>query len=383
MRAYSYRDPMRSTRGIIVLLVMGLAAAGCSSDSGDDSQQGDGSGEDSGAFAELLGVVPDTAANREQIYLGNWATAADLAHQDQPENAEAVVDYVLEVQEGTDLSFNPNVVWLQEADDSEGLEEQLGFHLGQVDASIVAGAPPEHVLAFRGRFDVDAIAEAIEADPEWSDLLEVVEHGGTEYFSWDDEPEPGAGEPGPRDQLGRGGNMYVTEDELWWSFSAEGIEGMIDAQAGDAESLADDDDVRSVAEELDALGAFSASITETDGSDYGVPLDGTGDDRSGPTVATYELLATGAYAESSDLLGVVILVNEDEATAEENVERLTEVIRAGESAVNPLEWADEIDIESIDRSGNLTIATVDIEGGPRLLLDAVFRRDSLYASSED
>jgi hypothetical protein len=362
--------------GSFAVLIVLTGVAACSDDGADDRADGGGDqpseGEsEGGVYVQLLDVIPDTADNRSQVFLADWRTAAEVADTPQPDDPDEVVDHVIEVQDDTELGFNPGLDWYVDADEQEQFEEQLGFHFGQIDTSVQAGHPPEQATALDGRFDVDRIDEATGSDPDWSDLRETVDYGDAEYLSWDDEPDL-IGEPSPRDQLGRGGNLYVSADTLFWAFSAAVVEEMLDAAAGETESLADDDDYRLAAQVAESHEAFTFYLTDDPQSDSGPPGD--------PALVPYDLLGLGGFALDGDLFGLVVFVHEDESDAEENAERFEQVIEEGSSGVTRAPWDDAIDVEQIDVEGRATVAVLELELGPKYLFDAWYRRESLYAS---
>jgi hypothetical protein len=375
----------RALLGVVTALVLMAASAACTSQDGASSDSSasherstpesePGEAESSvgsdrtGTFVALLELVDEGAWDGTSVHLADWSAVADVAEVDPPGDVREVHPWLLELTNAAGFVFPGSISWLSYPDRQDEVEAALGIHLGQVDASILAGAPPEDRTALIGTFDPTTVQQTVRADAEWSAELELVGEGASAFYSWDDEPDV-IGRPSAARPLGRGGNLFVTSDELLWVHSRRVMEQMIRA-GRDGSSLAANDDLRLAAQTLDDHGAYIGLLAD------GAELSGDGE----PLLAPYQVLAVGNVLTTSEHTGLIVLVNDDDDAAEENVGRLRAVLDEGEPRTDDDSWDDLLDVTDVKATGRLTIALVDLErsASPSLLVDALWRGETLY-----
>jgi hypothetical protein len=139
------------------------------------------------------------------------------------------------------------------------LRAELGMSHEQFDQAVVAH--PEVGLPryfARGRFDPAAIAAAVQADPQWSPMLEVRQHRGVTYYRWGDDLR--LYRKSPVRDLGNGGRLVVGDGWVAWVYTDADAEATIDAWLDPDRSLAADDPIRLAAEHADADGLTEIAI---------------------------------------------------------------------------------------------------------------------------
>jgi hypothetical protein len=358
------------------LVLVGLAVgalSGCSSDDDPSIERSATSvalehpAADDATFTALLRLVDDEAWGRNPVHLADWAALGEAAGVTRPSSPAETQQWLATLADDTGFAFAGNGYWMAGAPhEVEAFRDAFGVDLGQVDASIIAGPPPEVREAYLGRFDPSAVEAAVRSDPDWSDRLDVLGDGDAAFYSWGPDASI-LSSPGPGRPLGVGGNLFVTDDEALWVPSSEVMARMIAGRDHPEESLAGVDDVRSATAVLDDVGAATGALVEARQLS----------DRDG-ALAPYEVLAIGNLPPGEEQLGVIVLVHESEEVALDNAERLRAVIEDGESLMGGGKWSDLLDLRDVSVDGRLTVAEVEITRGPSALFDAFYRRDSLY-----
>lgn len=102
-------------------------------------------------------------------------------------------------------------------------------------------------------------------------------------------------------------------------------------------------------------------------------------ERTTPTLAPYRGVGVGlAFGEDGieEPFMAVALEHADAVAATDNVERLEQIVRDGESLASAQPWSDVFEIDSIDADGTTVVARLAIDL-PALWPRVVFERDSL------
>lgn len=147
----------------------------------------------------------------------------------------------------------------------EELRAELGISPEQFDQVVTYNPRPglNRYVAL-GRFDPDAIAAAVAADPQWSPMLEVREHRGVTYYRWGDDLR--LYRKSPARVLGNGGRLVVGDGWVSWTLTDAEAEATIDTSIDPAVSLATVGPLRSSAEDADALGLTQMTLTRVGSS---------------------------------------------------------------------------------------------------------------------
>lgn len=191
------------------------------------------------SWADLLALVPDTPETRSSLRIGDPARYLELAGR--PPLGPAASDEDL-----GELPLSTPLFQHEPAD----LRAELGFDARAVDQVVLAGRPPTRTEILRGRFDREAMAAAVAADPVWSPLLEERVYAGVEFWSWGADYELNA-VFSPLRGPGESARLALVDDVAVWAGGDPELEAVLDAVAGRTGSLADDPDHVLAAEEAD------------------------------------------------------------------------------------------------------------------------------------
>lgn len=366
MTTWCNRWRVSGRQGFIVLLTA-LVAASC----------GGGGRDDARPMSAMLSLVPDTEDARRLVVINDFAAARDALGLEQPDagDDEAIAEHVVEfaragVTEPSEISGWGSVQF-------DAWRDELGFSPIDIEQDVTAGASPELIQALVGRFDRQAVEEALESDPTWSDALETAEHDGTEYWQWGQDSDMDLERISPARRRGESARMALIDDTLLWARSTASIERLIDAADG-GDSLADDDAFSDMAAALDEAEAYAAVL-----SDEPIPPDPRATPaqraRGGPTLGPYLAYGSGAAGEADDRLMILVLAHADDEAAEDNVARLRDVVEEGVSRSTRRPWRDVLDIADLRADGRLVVAVLRTEQ-PGLWATHVFQRDSLLTT---
>lgn len=328
-------------------------------------------------WLDLLALVPDTAANRGFLLANDYAAAREAYGVDLPPDdadLDVVREYVLGlIGPGRNGGLSPSdLSGMGTRIDPGAWLLELGFSPVQVDADVLAGSPPEQVIALLGRFDPAAVEAAVTSDPEWSDLLEREEYQGVPYYSWGEDLKIDVKRVTATRRLGESIRVAVDDGSYRWAKTTAGIEALIDAGAGRAGSLADDVTMASIAAALHQDGLYTVFMsTDVDAFGSGTPAacDAT-------CLVPYDAFATAAGHDADGDFVVVVLANRSEADAIENATRLDARIDGGSSVVTKAPWAEYFTARDVAADGTLVVAKLRTEK-PRIAFDMVYTRDTL------
>lgn len=340
-----------------------------------------------GRWLSLLALIPDTERSRREVTMNDYVLVREVFGIAQPAadvDEDRLADYVSALFTATSGIWPARLlidsIWVGAFMD---LRTELGFTIADVDFDIFAGGsllavePGKEESIYqvvRGRMSKQTVEQALHTDPSFSDLLEQTAYNGVDYYHWGYEGYDVRRKTGVR-PLGEGRQLVIKDGTLYWTKSAEDIEDMIDAWRNKQPSLADSEGYRLVANALDALGTFSASIS-SDTTELVAAMweerDASIDDLVPElALAPYTLVATGRGLDSEGPFTAVVLFHDDEDGAAENVVRLRERIEeAGQmfsderNTGDPIpRWSEQIDSAEIVQDGRLLIAKLyDHEG---------------------
>ena len=341
-----------------------------------------------GRWLSLLALIPDTERSRREVTMNDYALVREVFGIVQPAvdyDEDALADYI------TALFTEPRGIWptnmlidsITVTFSLMDMHTELGFTLADVDTDIFAGGSllpvepgtegPVYQIVL-GRIGEQTVVEALRTDPTFSDLLEQTSHNGVDYYHWGYEGSDVTRQTSVR-TLGEGRQLVIRDGTLYWTEFVQDIEDMIDASRNNHSSLADAKGYQLVANALDDIGTFSASIS-SDTTELVAAMwkgrDASIDDLVPElALAPYTLFATGRGLDSEGPFTAVVLFHDDEDGAAENVVRLRERIEtAGQmfsderNVGEPIpRWREQIDSAEIVQDGRLLIAKLyDHEG---------------------
>ncbi len=338
-------------------------------------------------WLELLALVPDTSDSRSCTVMNDYArfrAAFDIPLPGPNAGEDSLFQYYRQLlfdEEGKARGIAPADImgFTRFPPPVTETRTELGFSIADVDQDIWAGElglAVEPLQVLRGRFDQEAIDQAVHTDPLFSDLLERASYGGVDYYAWGADFEVYSDRASPVRPLGRGHRAALRGDYLYWSLTTEGLEAMLGASVGERGSLADLDDFRLLARGLDLTNTYAALLSD-DTDSYSVPevarrlagADASADDveaaqqelEGEPQLLPYQAFATGAGIDADGPYVVVILLNADGETALQNVQRLRYRINEGTSQIWGQPFRELIDDMDISSSGRLVLATLHTE----------------------
>lgn len=362
---------------------------------------GDGGGEATRGWAELLGRVPNTPANRAYVSMNDYAAAREAIGLSAPgpgADEQAVYEYLTALSQGpiSDLTTSPPTrspgmavtfesfrpATSMDLLDTSAWNGEMGFDVLNVDRDVLAGVFPDQLAIWEGSIDPQQVADAVESDPVWSDLLSTAEHLGVEYYRWGDDPSAF-----DRDRVtavrptGQGGCLVAFAGTAYRSLSPAALESAIAVREGEGTSLADVEDLQLIADGLDDAGTYAA-ILSADGSQFALDraaLDLLDSDQ--PVLEAYRAMGAGAgLDEDGTEFMVIVLIYADADAATANAATLEEIATTGSSLQARQPWSDLLTVRSIAADGRLVIGVFEVPGVRiRLWYQVIFTVDTLVA----
>lgn len=363
-------------------------------------------------FEELLARIPDTELTRKDIMLSDIAAMRDVAGMAQPApgvGTDALDSYFDEIadayDEGLPIAFPIWPAGLRDYVRSFDTLPYLGFGLGGINQTASAGVPPDMFDVALGRYDPEVTADALAICD--CDQPEIREHNGVSYYAWGEGLRGDLNDrlkPPFYDHIGRGPRLLIEDGVASYSIRDGNIPALIDASLGVIPSLADNEDYTLAIRWLAFLGTNVDALIKNSGFsvDEAIAASGGGrgltPDRSGGTIVTertaesattavnkgplllpFTLIASGASFDGDRGFTGLVLVHEDSASAEENVQRLIGRIREGatdgriqDSEYTDTPWTDLIRRIDVQACGRFLVARLYPVDPLRLLTQGTF-----------
>lgn len=342
-------------RTAIVVSTLALAAgttAGCGDDGPDHLTAGDGFSVEA-ALAELPVPTEDGDGLTVVIFDLTAAAEANGAGERPTSEGEDLGRWLLtatgtatpEGEDGFPPVFLPpvDVLGSQGIAQVEEIEDEVGWSVLDVDAVAEATLPPQRFGVVTGDVGEDTFADAgLEPDEDG-----VVSVGEGE----DGEVDPD--HTSPARPLGAALRMAADGDRLAVSSSTEAAAEWLD---GEAETLAEDDDLRSIAAALDDADALCAYLTVVaDGLDF-------------------TAVGFGWSVEDGEPRMTLAFAYDDEGAAEGDAGEI-------EAALTGDDVADQVALDEVEVDEGVVVAHVrpGPEGRPQSALDMLIQRDGPFA----
>lgn len=329
-----------------------------------------------GVFASLLRLVPNSEQARTFVYFNDVGRAADVLAQVDPtfspptetSDVRAVQDYVMLLITRLHLSAGPYLSGF----DGYGLsyltelKQRAGYDSRNVEATILAGSPPQELVAIQLDLPATQVRDHILQTPQESlPAPKPDEYAGVPILSWGEEGTldfnrrtmaPGF------DELGRGSRLGFLGSRLLYTLWVDTLKAMIDAALGNVPSLAQDEDYALLAASFDALHSYSAlatTVTQTvDRVRQPLPEEAI-------RLKPYQLLGTSIGHDGSAFFMGVALVHDTAQDAAINVERLQLKLQREGSLVAQRPWSElfEVEVAEIVADGRLLQAKIPLKEG--------------------
>lgn len=119
---------------------------------------------------------------------------------------------------------------------------ELGVDPGRFERAVTFGAPPHQTAIIQGRFDADAIDDAVRSDATWADVLETASHRGVEYYAWPEGVD--AERVTPLRPVGWGGYLATSDGLLVLARTEASLHQVVDAISDERPAFGDSSLVR-------------------------------------------------------------------------------------------------------------------------------------------
>ena len=399
MTVSSIRIRWIAVLAITVVLLLAAAFAACG---GGQSATDDASGLPSqGPFLELMNFIPFSEDSRAFVSFNDYTLAREANGIQAPaEDAsdedleEYLIELFISLDTPTGLAEGP---WISgfswNAIEQQEQMSYLGFDIGDMEQSILAGEPPYVLEVASGRIDPEATERSLSRCTECEEP-KIHEHRGVEFYSWGDDLRPNLDkrlQPPVFDELGRGGRIAVLDSLVLRTLWTQGMRSLIDAYRNNRDSLADDPDLALAAGELQSLGVYSAILfgdverftfgplysllsaeeraqLEKTRAELGMEAEDAPDE--------FSALGAGVARDSDGFVAILVFVYADEDVANRNVPGLEEMLANGQSIATGQPWIEYFPQSEVWSDGRALIARLRTER-PAIWLQVVFNNENL------
>ena len=341
--------------------------------------------EDSRAFVSFNDYTLAREAN------GIQAPAEDASDEDLE---EYLFELFISLDTPTGLAEGP---WISgfswNAIEQQEQMSYLGFDIGDMEQSILAGEPPYVLEVASGRIDPEDTESSLSRCTECEEP-EIHEHSGIKFYSWGEDLEldfKKIFQPPAFDGLGRGSRIAVLDSLVFRTLETAGMRSLIDTYRDNRDSLADDPDMALAAGALQNLGVYSAILFGDVERFTTDPLDSllSAEERAQLEKARAELgmeaedapdefsvLGTGVAKDSDGFFTMLVFVYEDADVANRNVQDLEEMLANGKSIAAGQPWTEYFPQSEVWSDGRALIARLRTER-PAIWLQVVFNNENL------
>jgi len=236
--------------------------------------------------------------------------------------------------------------WGQYAQSGLIQEKYLGYDFTSLDVEILAGTPPNEVVAAIGRYDPQATRDALSHQGEWPswavEAYSIEEYRGVTIHSWGEGMETHLTDrfaPPHIDMLGRAMPLAVTDKYLFYAATVETMKLMIDASQGKTESLADLPEFASIADGLFELNAYQALIGLEFLANGDPDYEGT---YPGPRLKKFLTFGSGIGKDEDGIYAAIVLYHESPDDAQANISLLEQRIADTNSIYDDTPWSEKI-----------------------------------------
>ena len=339
-----------------------------------------------GGLADLLRVIPLAEETRAIVWYNHYVRARDANGIEPPAEGASDADLVKYVQDLSSVGVAPGP-WIsgytQHAAAQLEHRQYMGFDIGDMEQSILAGEPPNELEVATGRMDpgeTDRALTACTACP----APEIQEHLGVKFYSWGDDYTydlEKSLQPPAYDAIGRGGRIAVLDSIVLRTVATESMWSLIGTYRDSRDSLADDPDLTLAAGEMERLGAYSAILMgdverfgpDCDYCDPAVQL--VLQAAAQHSLDEYDALGTGIGHDAEGFFTILVFVYADEDAASRNVETLEERM-GGYSVATAQPWNEIFPQHAVWNDGRALIARLRTEA-PLIWLRIVYDTESL------
>jgi hypothetical protein len=331
------------------------------------------------ALAEIPASVVDPSSQSPlQIAMTDLDAATALAGVDRPAagttDFDDLKDWLLAIDgisKGDIVGAQfPLVAQQRNLQKSDEFAEELGWNIANVHSFVEYQVPPHVFSVLSGDFEESALEKAMgkPTDGIWS-------LGGEDYSTT--LSEISAARP-----LGESLRLSLEDDRLAVARATPPVIAWQDLNdSGKGKTLADQADIAAVAEALDGEHVYTASIFSAFAGDVQPPVSGaTIPSSSG--LGPFTALGIGLNVIDDKPVATFAYAYPDAKSASAGIATLTDLLENGTSLVGNQPWSDYFTIRSIDASGKVLVASLDLaELIPSRVWQIVYARDNLVIPS--
>ena len=212
---------------------------------------GDWSSAAPDSWVRVLASIPETTNTRyAPITIIDLERATALFGIDRPSDAssdKAAFDYLADLAAQAGIVPSGPLAAFGRSAFPDQMRSELGFDQRDFDRLGSAGVSAREVVVGVGNFDSGEIADAVATDVFWSDELRTTTYKSASLHEWGIDFDLNLNRFSPTRSVGHNRRLVVDDDLIGWTRWTEGVEGVIDAVRGDTRSLADVDDLVSLA----------------------------------------------------------------------------------------------------------------------------------------
>lgn len=363
------------------MIAVGAAVAGCGSSAPPNGGLG-GSAPDESVLG-LLRLVPANGGMVTVNLYQQAATSAGIQPLAAHADTNAIAGYFSSLNQragvpGSDLTT------LSGADTT-------GVDLGEIQADVTAGNPPDDAIAAVGTFDTTAIDQAAHADQAWKSALSTAQYDGVTVYRWlPDNQEDINRDNGILSQIPGSRRLAVSGGRtLLLARNDATMHKVLDAVTNPASSYANNPDAAQVAGQLDRMHAYAAVITTQQPTVASAVGQQGGPEQiaalrqrlAGQLLKPYRMAGIGVTQLHGKPAMLVVLVNADHATAQANATALSAAVTHGTSVRENEPWSSLLAVADVSTDGNLTIATITENSAAGMWFQIVQSNDSLLVRS--
>ena len=351
-------------------------------------------------MAGLLGFVPLTEQSRLLVWYNDYVRAQESNGIESPLGNASDEDLRKHLEELQAAGLAPGP-WISGFSEYAAAQlkhrEYLGFSIGDIEQSILAGEPPNEFEVATGHIDPGATSRALTACDDCPGP-ETHEHLGVKFYSWGEDYTFDLDlrlQPPVFDELGRGGRVAVLDSLVFRTLATQNMWSLIETYRDGRDSLANDPDLLLAAGEMDAQGVYSAllfgnveafserelflgifSPEERDRLQEIRTQPGPDEEKDEYWMDRFTALGTGVARDADGFHTILIFVYEDEDMAASNLPALKERLANWNSLASNRPWTEHFPQSEVWNDGRALIARLRTDA-PRIWVEMVFQRDNL------
>jgi hypothetical protein len=315
----------------------------------------------SNRFLELMNMMPATAPSTSSPAFYTLSDYASL-YKDYGITFTNFDDLTTQLKNNPDafklLATGSDITgWGKYAGSSTIQEKYVGYDISNIDAEIDF-QPPKNGVAGIGRFDPQAVKNALSNRDEWpawaKDNYTTEVYRGVTIHSWGDGLAThlkDALKPPHIDVLGRAMPLAVTDKYLFYDSSVEAVKLMIDLSQDKGQSLADLKEYAAVANGLASLKAYGAMV-----GDSALANPPSSGNDAVPLLKKFLAFGSGPGKDEKGTYTAIVLYHESASDALANVSLLMQRIEKSSSILYKAPWKDKFTETDIRAEGRELLA---------------------------